>query len=91
MKVVRAMENVVEVYWQLFDKENTRKSYQFAISKGSLSLKTKKPLVFALVGNELETPIEEDIFELELMEDVKSGPLAHLISKGLPLNPQDTH
>ncbi len=89
LKVVRAMENVAETYFQLFDKENARKWFQFAISKGSLALKTKKPYYLAMVGKELETPIEEDIFELELMEDVKSGPLAHLIAKGLPLQPGD--
>lgn len=89
MKVVRAMENVTDVYFQLLDKENARKWFQFAISKGSLSLQLKKQMFLALVGKDLEKPIEEDIFELELMEEVKTGPLAHLIAEGLPISPEE--
>lgn len=89
MKVVRAMENVAGTYLRLFDKENARKWFQFAISKGSLSLQSKKQFFLDLVGNELEQAIEEDIFELELMDEVKKGPLAHLISKELPVSAEE--
>ncbi|KAG4066402.1 hypothetical protein HA402_007038 [Bradysia odoriphaga] len=89
MKVVRAMENVAETYFRLFDKENAKKWFQYAISKGSLSLQSKRQAFFALVGNELDAPIEEDIFELELMEEVKTGPLGHLIDKDIASSPED--
>lgn len=89
MKVVRAMENVAEIYFAMFDKENAKKWFQFAISKGSLHLQSKRQAFLALVGNELNTPIEDDIFELELMEEVKTGPLAHLIGEDLPPSAED--
>lgn len=86
MKVVRAMENLYDLYLRLFDMENARKWFQYAISKGSLSLQSKKQI---FSGKDLEKPLEEDLFELELMEEVKMGPLAHLISEELPLSPSD--
>ncbi len=83
LKVVRAMENVAKTYLLFSDKENTRKWFQFAISKGSLYLQSQRQEFLDLVGSKLETPIQEDVFELELMEEIKTGPLAHLIGKGL--------
>lgn len=89
LKVVRAMENLAVTYLTMFDKENAKKWFQFAISKGSLYLQSKRQIFFAFVGNELNAPIEEDVFELELMEEVKNGPLGHLIGNDLPPSGED--
>lgn len=89
LKLVRSMENLASQYLGLSDKENARKWFQFAISKGSLSLQSKRQEFFALVGPDLNTPIEEDIFELELVNEVKTGPLAHLFGNDLPPSAED--
>lgn len=81
LKLVRAMENVYDVYMTRCDISNALKWFKFAISRGSLSLQSRKESLRALVGSEIDEPIEEDLFELELMDEVKSGPLAHLFPK----------
>lgn len=88
MKVVRAMENVADVYLNSCDKENARKWFQYAMSRGSLALQSKRDDYLNLVGKGLNSPFEDDVFELELLEEVKSGPLAHLIAEK-PQSPEE--
>lgn len=92
MKVVRAMEIIAYMYLELDDKENARKWFQYAINKGSLALQATKQDFFDIVGTGVENTIEEDVFELELIEEVKAGPLAHMIVgvEELPMSEEET-
>lgn len=80
-EVVRSMESLAYAYLEMGDKENATKWFQFAIYKGSIALQSKKQVFVNFVGSasKLNQPFESDIFELQLIEEVKNGPLKHLI------------